>query len=112
MALTGNSRSSADGVRAADNPSSHAVQDLKGRTVRGAVAMGIAQASQFALRVASMVVLARLLYPTDFGLFGMVTAITGILATFRDFGLSMASVTRETVTEEQLSTLFWFNAAA
>jgi len=54
-------------------------------------------------------VLARLLDPKDFGLVGMVTAFTGVLALFRDFGLSSAAIQRETVTDEQLSTLFWIN---
>jgi len=54
-------------------------------------------------------VLARLLDPKDFGLVGMVTAFTGILNVFRDFGLSAASVQRAVVTEEQTSTLFWVN---
>jgi PST family polysaccharide transporter len=54
-------------------------------------------------------VLARLLEPKDFGLVGMVTAFTGVLTLFRDFGLSSAAVQRTTVTEEQVSTLFWIN---
>jgi PST family polysaccharide transporter len=40
----------------------------------------------------------------------MVTAFTGVLGLFRDFGLSTASVQRAHVTEEQISTLFWINA--
>jgi PST family polysaccharide transporter len=39
----------------------------------------------------------------------MVTAFTGVLGLFRDFGLSSASVQRTHVTEEQVSTLFWIN---
>jgi len=89
-------------------PQDHA-HDLKGKTVRGALASGAAQAAGFVLRTASMVIMARLLFPADFGLFGMVLAFTGFLALFRDFGLSMASVTRVSVTEDQLSTLFWLN---
>lgn len=54
-------------------------------------------------------VLARLLGPKDFGLVGMVTAFTGVLNLFRDFGLSSAAVQRASVTEEQSSTLFWIN---
>jgi PST family polysaccharide transporter len=54
-------------------------------------------------------VLARLLDPKDFGLLGMVTAFTGVLSLFRDFGLSAAAIQRATVTEEQSSTLFWIN---
>jgi PST family polysaccharide transporter len=56
-----------------------------------------------------MIVMARLLLPAEFGMFGMVTAFTGFLALFRDFGLSLASVTRAAVTDEQISTLFWVN---
>ena len=54
-------------------------------------------------------ILARLLGPKDFGLVGMVTAFTGVLELFRDFGLSAAAVQRANVTEEQISTLFWIN---
>jgi PST family polysaccharide transporter len=56
-------------------------------------------------------ILARLLSPNDFGLVGMVTAITGMLSWLRDFGLSSATVQRASITEEQLSTLFWVNIA-
>jgi len=55
-------------------------------------------------------ILARLLDPVDFGLLGMVTAFTGVLSLFRDFGLSAASIQRTDVTEDQASTLFWINA--
>jgi PST family polysaccharide transporter len=58
-----------------------------------------------------MMVLSRLLLPRDFGLVAMVTAVTGFLALFRDFGLSTASVQRTEVTEAQISTLFWINLA-
>ena len=56
-------------------------------------------------------IMARLLSPQDFGLVGMVTAFTGVLTLFRDFGLSAATVQRVDVTEEQISTLFWINIA-
>jgi PST family polysaccharide transporter len=55
------------------------------------------------------VVLARLLRPDDFGLVGMVTAFTGVLNLFRDFGLSSAAIQRGSVTAAQSSTLFWIN---
>ena len=54
-------------------------------------------------------VLARLLRPQDFGLVGMVTAFTGVLNLFRDFGLSSAAIQRGNVTRAQSSTLFWIN---
>src|SRR5215472_12273718 len=85
------------------------MQDLKARTIRGGLARLGAQVASFVSRVVSLMVLARLLSPNDFGLVGMVTAFTGILTIFRDFGLSSAAVQRTTITEQQISTLFWIN---
>lgn len=85
------------------------MNDLKDRAIRGGFAKICAQGASFVLRVGSLMVLARLLDPKDFGLVGMVTAIIGVLSLFRDFGLSTASVQRATITEEQVSTLFWIN---
>lgn len=88
------------------------MKDLRERTIRAGTLRIGAQAANFLLRVGSLMVLARLLNPADFGLVGMVTAVTGILDLFRDFGLSAASVQRAAVTEEQTSTLFWINLLA
>ena len=85
------------------------MEDLRERTIRGGSARIATQATNFALRVGSLMVLSRLLEPRDFGLLGMVTAITGVLSLFRDFGLSSASIQRASITEEQTSTLFWVN---
>jgi O-antigen/teichoic acid export membrane protein len=85
------------------------MKDLKERTIRGGSARIVAQAANFTLRIGSVMVLSRLLEPRDFGLLGMVTAFTGVLSLFRDFGLSAAAVQRATVTEGQTSTLFWIN---
>jgi O-antigen/teichoic acid export membrane protein len=85
------------------------MDDLKQRVVRGGFAKLCAQAANYAVRIASLVVMARLLSPQDFGLVGMVTAFTGVLGLFRDFGLSAAAVQRVDVTENQISTLFWIN---
>jgi O-antigen/teichoic acid export membrane protein len=85
------------------------MKDLKERTIRGGSARVAALAANFFLRVVSLMILARLLEPKDFGLLGMVTAVTGVLSLFRDFGLGAAAIQRSDVTEEQTSTLFWIN---
>jgi PST family polysaccharide transporter len=85
------------------------MKDLKEKTIRGGFARVVAQVANFVFRIGSLMVMARLLDPQDFGLVGMVTAFTGVLNLFRDFGLSTASVQRENVTDEQVSTLFWIN---
>lgn len=85
------------------------MHDLKEKTIRGGAARFAAQAASFILRLGSLMILARLLGPREFGLVGMVTAFTGVLDLFRDFGLSAAAIQRKTVTEEQISALFWIN---
>ena len=56
-----------------------------------------------------MVVMARLLDPEDFGLVAMVTVVTGVYELFTTAGLSSATIQKATVTDEQISTLFWIN---
>lgn len=85
------------------------MENLKAKIIRGGLARLCAQGVSFILRLGSLMILARLLSPRDFGLVGMVTAFTGVLTLFRDFGLSSAAVQRTTVTDEQISTLFWIN---
>ena len=85
--------------------------DFKGRTARGALASLTGQGANFVLRLGSMMVLARLLSPRDFGLVGMATAVTGFLILFQDFGLSAAAVQSPSISRVQSSTLFWINLA-
>ena len=85
------------------------MKNLKGRTIRGGVAKTGAQAINILLRIGSLMVLARLLDPEDFGLIGMVTAVTGVFSLFKDAGLSMATIQRAAISNEQVSTLFWIN---
>lgn len=105
--------SGADVLRESDRPADGpCAADLKQQTARGAVISICAQAASFVIRTGSMIALARLLTPKDFGLVGMVTAVTGFLGLFRDLGLSSAAVQRASVTNAQTSTLFWINLAA
>ncbi len=86
------------------------MKDLKQRVIRGGFAKICSQGAGFVVRMGSLMILARLLDPKDFGLVGMVTAVIGVFNLFRDFGLSAAAVQRNTtVTREQASTLFWVN---
>ena len=88
------------------------MNNLKEKVIRGGFARLCTQLASFGVRLGSVMILARLLAPRDFGLVGMVTAFSGILSMFKDFGLSSATVQRATVTEEQQSTLFWINMLA
>ena len=70
-----------------------------------------AQGFQFVLNLVSVMILARLLMPKDFGLVAMVTTVTGLLRIFNDAGLSTATIQREGITHAQVSNLFWTNVA-
>lgn len=63
------------------------------------------------IQLTSVVVMARLLSPTDHGLFAMVMSIAGIAEVFRDFGLSQAAVQAPVLTRAQRTNLFWINSA-
>jgi O-antigen/teichoic acid export membrane protein len=85
------------------------MKDLKERTLRAGLAKTFAQGVNFIIRVGSLMVIARLLDPEDFGLVGMVTVFTGVFSMFIDAGLSTVTVQRASITNEQVSTLFWTN---
>jgi O-antigen/teichoic acid export membrane protein len=87
----------------------HLLSDLKGRTISSAFITIAAQGAQFALSLGSIMILARLLTPEDFGLFAMVATVLGFLRVFKDAGLSTATVQREGITHAQVSNLFWIN---
>lgn len=55
------------------------------------------------------VVLARLLLPEDFGLFGMVLVVLGFVAMISEVGFVSALIQREEVSDDDWSTVFWFN---
>jgi O-antigen/teichoic acid export membrane protein len=85
------------------------MKDLKQRAVRGGLARLCGQAVNLVLRLGFMATMARLLNPEDFGLVAMVSVVTGVYELFSTAGLSMATIQRATVTDEQISTLFWIN---
>jgi O-antigen/teichoic acid export membrane protein len=88
-----------------------ASDELKRKSVRGGFVAIAAQGGKVLLQTGTLMLLARLLSPDDFGLTGMAATLTGFLGLFRDVGLSAATVQRRDVTHEQISTLFWINLA-
>jgi O-antigen/teichoic acid export membrane protein len=86
-------------------------EDLKGRSIRGGAATLLGQGAHLAIQIASTAVLARLLAPQAFGLVAMVTAVTSFAYLFKDLGLAAATIQKARITQGQVSTLFWVNAA-
>ena len=87
------------------------MENLGTKAVRGATITLASQGAKFALSLGITMILARLLTPRDYGLFAMAALFTGLVAIFRDGGLSIATVQRANITGSQVSTLFWFNLA-
>jgi PST family polysaccharide transporter len=69
------------------------------------------QLLRVAIQTVGIVLLARLLTPSDYGLVAMVVAITGFGEIVRDFGLSHAAIQSRTLSPVQKSNLFWLNVA-
>lgn len=90
-------------------PDDGPVAGLGRRAARGTFAMLTGQWGRFALQVAGIVILSRLLDPADFGVVAMVTAIVGIALLIGDAGLSSAAIQSPTLTIQQKSNLFWLN---
>jgi O-antigen/teichoic acid export membrane protein len=71
--------------------------------------IAVSQASRLAAQVVGMVVLARLLSPSDFGVVAMAMLVTGFAAILRDFGTVQAVIQRREVPSALLDSVFWLN---
>jgi O-antigen/teichoic acid export membrane protein len=78
---------------------------------RGVVTTGSGQLIRLLLQVASVVILARLISPAEYGLVAMVTAVIGIGEILREAGLSSAAVQARDLSRAQRDNLFWISSA-
>lgn len=82
---------------------------LRQAAVRGAGAAIAGQASNFIIGIGSIVVLARLLTPADFGVVTMVTTFSLLFRSFGLNGFTELIMQREEITDPLASNLFWIN---
>lgn len=64
------------------------------------------------VQLAVMMLLARLLSPSEYGTFGLILLFAGIATVFADGGFSAALIQRQDIDRIDESTVFWFNLAA
>ena len=98
----------AEPVPAATTPPAD-TERLGGKAVRGAAWLSAGQLARQAFSFGTRLVLARLLVPDDFGLFGMTYVAAEIAQVFISFGLGAAIVQRRVSAPDVLTTCFWFN---
>ena len=67
------------------------------------------QAVKFGLTIVSAAILARLLTPEDYGLIAMVTVVINFTYSFRNLGLSTATMQKPQLMVAQVTNLFWIN---
>jgi O-antigen/teichoic acid export membrane protein len=80
--------------------------------VRGTMTTALAQALKIATQTLTVVILARLLSPSDFGLWAMVMPVVAFVSLFQDLGLQQAVIQSENIDEAQLNRLFWIGISA
>ena len=86
-----------------DNVKQHAASGF----VFSAMSQGVRIFTQFL----SVVIMARLLNPEDFGLVAKISPIYAFALLFHDLGLSQATMQRPKLTSQQVNTFFWINGA-
>lgn len=77
------------------------------RAISGFAWTGLSQAAVQLVQFVVTIVLARLLFPEDFGLVGMAAVFTEAIATLSGLALEPAVVQRQELEEDHLSTAFW-----
>src|SRR5258708_6933322 len=86
-----------------------AQEGLARESVRGGVFSVFGRAAVGVAQVGSILFLARLLSPEDYGLVAMATAFTGFAQILVDLGTRDAIVQRAHITKGEVSALFWIN---
>lgn len=82
---------------------------LARKAASGARITVLGQIVRFVVQITGIVLMSRMLTPSEVGLVAMVTAIVNIAEIIRDFGLSSAAVQAKDVTNAERSNLFWVN---
>ena len=88
----------------------HETRGIGQIALQGGLKMFLSQGVRLVVQIASIVVLARMVTPEDFGLVAFLTSIFAFVGLFSEFGLTMAIVQKETIQENDLNTLFCISA--
>jgi polysaccharide transporter, PST family len=84
---------------------------LKKRSVHGSATTFVAQGARFLVKLATQILIARLLVPADYGLIAMIAPILSLSYLMGELGLGQAVILQPSITSAELSALFWFSLA-
>jgi len=82
---------------------------LKEKLFTGIIFSGTSAAVIGILQIVQLLVLTRLLTPSDFGLMGMAIVVIGCATLIADMGIGTAIIHQQSITKENLSGLYWLN---
>src|SRR6478752_2340414 len=88
-------------------PLSGSDADLKRATVTGSMAFVIVQFLRMILQFGVQLIVARLLFPKDFGLLAMVAPQLAFVQILNDFGFGQVITQRRKIFQQQVSNMFW-----
>ena len=84
-------------------------RDLAKKTKEGAIWTVLFDAVEFVIQTGSSIILARILFPEDYGLMGLASISIQLARRFTNFGFNLVLVQRKTLEKEHLDTVFWTN---
>lgn len=87
------------------------MSNIKSKVISGGLLHGTSNILQQLFSVVVVIVLARNLAPSSFGMIAIVTAYTGFVAVFTNIGLGASVIQNKDVDQKQLSTIHWLSCA-
>lgn len=84
---------------------------VRSAAVAGSFAILLSQVVKMGLQFGTQLVLARILFPADFGLLAMIAPVIGVVMIINDIGFGQVVVQRPSIYQRQVSNLFWINLA-
>ncbi len=84
-------------------------QQLKDKSLSSGIWILIGQIVGHSFYILSIILLARILTPEDYGLVAMVAVLTNFIQMFKDIGLNVATIQSKSINHAQISNLFWYN---
>lgn len=84
-------------------------ESIKKKAVKGMLWSLIQRFSNVGIQFISGIILARLLTPSDYGAIGMLLIFMTVAQAFMDCGFGAALIQRKHPTQEDYSTIFWWN---